>query len=387
MNRTPLAWLNLTHDPRRLALAVAGIGFAVLLMCMELSIRKALVDNSIAVIEHMNGQLFIVSKAEYTIAVREGFSHQRLAQARGCPAVRGAYPLYIETHRSSFKNLDLNGEAPPIRVLAFKPDDPVFDFPQVESHRRELRLPNRALYDNKSKDEYGAVTVGQRVELAEHALQIVGLFSLGTDFANDGNLITSDLTYRDMFPTGPGRDPLTTVDVGIIRLNVNKKRDVLEACRDLRQRLPPDVDVLTKDEFVARERLFWNESTPIGFIFWLGTWMGFIVGSVICYQILSTDVTEHLPQFATLKAMGYANRYFVWVILQEAVFLSLMGFVPGVLLSMLFCWAASHLTHLTVDVPLLTAIQVLLISMAMCAVSARLAVQRVMRVDPAELFA
>jgi putative ABC transport system permease protein len=359
----------------------------VLLMCMELSIRKALVDNSIAVIEHMNGQLFIVSKAEYTIAVREGFSHQRLAQARGCPAVRGAYPLYIETHRSSFKNLDLNGEAPPIRVLAFKPDDPVFDFPQVESHRRELRLPNRALYDNKSKDEYGAVTVGQRVELAEHALQIVGLFSLGTDFANDGNLITSDLTYRDMFPTGPGRDPLTTVDVGIIRLNVNKKRDVLEACRDLRQRLPPDVDVLTKDEFVARERLFWNESTPIGFIFWLGTWMGFIVGSVICYQILSTDVTEHLPQFATLKAMGYANRYFVWVILQEAVFLSLMGFVPGVLLSMLFCWAASHLTHLTVDVPLLTAIQVLLISMAMCAVSARLAVQRVMRVDPAELFA
>ncbi|HVA51355.1 MAG TPA: ABC transporter permease DevC [Pirellulales bacterium] len=379
---TPLAWLNLTHDRRRLALALAGVGFAVLLMCMELSFRQALFDSTVEVIRQMNAELIITSRAQYTIVVRETFSRRRVAQAEACPGVLAAYPLYLETHRSNLKNSE-TGEAVTIRVLAFNPDHPVFNMPEVESHRSDLRLADRVLFDRKSKPEYGHVTQGQSIELAGRSVDVVGLFTLGTDFANDGNLMTSDETYRRLFPV-PGNDPLSAVDVGLVRLKSGQS--LLDRQRDLQELLPDDVVVLTKQEFEQRERWFWETSTPIGYIFWLGTLMGFIVGSVICHQILYTDVADHLPEFATLKAMGYGNRYFVWLIMQEAVLLSLLGFVPGVACSQLICYLVAMLTNLKVGVHLATALTVLGMSIVMCIVSGCMTVRKVMELDPAELF-
>jgi putative ABC transport system permease protein len=381
--RTPLAWLNLTHNKRRLSLALAGVGFAVLLMCMELSFREALYDSTVAVIRHMNADLFITSKAKYTIIVRESFSRRRLAQAQASDAVAATYPLYIETKRSNLKN-DKTGEALPIRVLAFNPDDPVFNMPEVEQDLRDLRLPDRALYDRKSKPEYGEVWSGKSIELAGRKLQVIGLFTLGTDFANDGNLITSDLTYRQLFPGRPGDDPLSAVDVGLVRLKPGADPKAVKD--ELLKILPSDVTVYTKDEYLAKELSFWETSTPIGYIFWLGALMGFFVGFVICYQILYTDVSDHLPEFATLKAMGYSNSYFFWVVLQESVLLSLMGFLPGVLASEAICLLVARLTNLSVGVYWPTALGVLLLSTVMCMIAGCVAVQRVMRLDPAELF-
>jgi putative ABC transport system permease protein len=384
MNRTPLALLNLTHDRRRLALALAGIGFAVLLMCMELSFRQALFDSTVAVIRNMNADLVIASKAHYTIIVRETFDRHRLAQAQACPAVASASPLYFESRRSTLKNRE-TGEALPIRVLAFNPDHPVFDIPEINEHLAELRLPDRALFDRKSKPEYGAVVPrAEPIELAGHNLEVVGLFSLGTDFANDGNMIVSDITYQRLFPAPGGRDPLEDVDFGLLRLKPGS--DLLQAQLVVRSLLPDSVVVLTKQEFEDQERSFWETSTPIGYVFWVGTLMGFIVGSVICYQILYTDVADHLPEFATLKAMGYANRYFIWLILQEAVLLSIFGFVPGVISSEIICQIVAMLTGLKVGVHAATAAVVLLMSVAMCIVSGSLTVRKVMEVDPAELF-
>jgi putative ABC transport system permease protein len=382
--KTPLAWLNLTHDRRRLALALAGIGFAVLLMCMELSFRQALFDSTVAVIHTMNADLVITSRAQYTIIVRETFDRRRLVQAQGCPAVASASPLYLETRRSTLKNRE-TGEALPIRVLAFNPDHPVFNMPEVTSRLADLRLPDRALFDQRSKPEYGNIVPNAKpIEVAGHDLQVVGIFSLGTDFANDGNLITSDVTYQRLFPGFAGEDPLEQVDFGLLRLK--PASDVREVQRELRSRLPEDVSVLTKQEFEDQERGFWETSTPIGYIFWLGTLMGFVVGSVICYQILYTDVADHLPEFATLKAMGYANRYFIWLILQEAVLLSIFGFVPGVVSSEIICRIVATLTGLKVGVHAATALVVFLMSVAMCVVSGSLTVRKVMEVDPAELF-
>ncbi|HVX15415.1 MAG TPA: ABC transporter permease DevC [Pirellulales bacterium] len=383
MRRTPLAWLNLTHNRRRLALAAAGVGFAVLLMCMELSFRDALFDSTVAVLRQMNADLVIASRAQYTIIVGQPFPHRRLVQARSSEAVAAAYPLYIETKRSNLKN-PLTGEALPIRVLAFNPDDPVFNLPAVNEHLHDLRLPDRALYDRKSKPEYGEVLPGTSIELAGSRLQVIGLFSLGTDFANDGNLITSDLTFSRLFPAAPGENPLDTVDIGLVKLNPGWDKE--EAASKLRERLADDVAVFTLEEYVERELNFWKTSTPIGYIFWLGALMGFIVGGVICYQILYTDVSDHLPEFATLKAMGYANRYFIWVILQESILLSLLGFFPGVAASELVCRAVAWLTNLRVAVHTPTAVAVLSMSVLMCIVSGLIAVRRVMKLDPAELF-
>ncbi|HXT60828.1 MAG TPA: ABC transporter permease DevC [Pirellulales bacterium] len=383
--RTPLAWKNLTYDLRRLALAVAGVGFAVLLMCMELSFREALFDSTLALIRKLDAQLIITSSAKYTIIVREPFARRRLFQALGCEGVGAADGLEIETQLSLLKNLD-TGEDQPIRVLAFDPDDHVLNIEAVERRIDQLRLPDTALFDRKSKSSYGvAPPYDEPLELAGRRIKVVGDFELGTDFANDGNMIVSDLNYHRLFPErDAGEDGMAEVDIGVVKTKAGA--DVLATRERLRRQLPDDVTIFTKQEFEDQERRFWQTATPIGYIFWLGTMMGFVVGIVICYQILYADIADHMAEFATLKAMGYGNAYFIGLVLQEAVILSLLGFVPGVAFSELLCQCVAGMTGLLVRVSEPTLLSVLVLSLGMCIASGCLAMRKLMSADPAELF-
>jgi putative ABC transport system permease protein len=375
----------LTYDLRRLALAVAGVGFAVLLMCMELSFREALFDSTLALIRKLDAQLIITSSAKYTIIVREPFARRRLFQALGCEGVGAADGLEIETQLSLLKNLD-TGEDQPIRVLAFDPDDHVLNIEAVERRIDQLRLPDTALFDRKSKSSYGVVPpYDEPLELAGRRIKVVGDFELGTDFANDGNMIVSDLNYHRLFPErDAGEDGMAEVDIGVVKTKAGA--DVLATRERLRRQLPDDVTIFTKQEFEDQERRFWQTATPIGYIFWLGTMMGFVVGIVICYQILYADIADHMAEFATLKAMGYGNAYFIGLVLQEAVILSLLGFVPGVAFSELLCQCVAGMTGLLARVSQPTLLLVLALSLGMCIASGCLAMRKLMSADPAELF-
>ena len=384
--RTPLAWKNLTYDLRRLALAVGGVGFAVLLMCMELSFREALFDSTLALIRTLDGELIITSTAKYTLIVREPFARRRLLQALGCEGVASAGGLEIETQLSLLKNLT-TGEDQPIRLLAFDPDDRVLNIPAVDRHMAQLRLPDAALFDVKSKSSYGVTPpYNQRLELGGRKIKLVGEFELGTDFANDGNLIMSDLNYHKLFPErNVGADGMAETEIGVVKLKPGA--DALATRDRLQRQLPDDVTVFTKQEFEDQEKRFWQTATPIGYVFWLGTMMGFIVGIVICYQILYSDIADHMAEFATLKAMGYANRYFIGVVLQEAVILSFLGFLPGVAVSEALCKFVAGATGLLARVSVMTLTQVLFLSLGMCIASGCLAMRKLMSADPAELFA
>lgn len=381
--RIPLAWKNLTHDVRRLLLAAGGVGFAVLLMCMQLAFQDALFDSTLAMIRKLDADLIIVSKAKYTVIVRETFSRRRLYQALQVPGVQSAAPLYVETLLSLVKDLR-SGSTHPIRVLAFDPRHSVMT-PGVISAQalRALERPGTVLFDNKSKDEYGRLAPGVQVELAGQTVELVGQFSLGTDFANDGNLVTSTETYKQLF-LGGAASGLGSVDLGLLKI---REGESPEEVRDQVQRvLSHDVVVRTRREFEDQELAFWKRSTPIGYIFQAGVTMGFLVGVIICYQILYADIADHMAEFATLKAMGYPNRYFIGIVLQESVFLSLMGFVPGVLASRLLCVLVAWKTGLLVGLSLNLLFWVLILTLAMCVVSGTLTMRKVVGTDPAELF-
>ncbi|MBL9124447.1 MAG: ABC transporter permease, partial [Planctomycetaceae bacterium] len=237
--RVPLAWQNLTHNKRRLGLAIAGVGFAVLLMFMQLGFRNGMLDSNVAFVEALNADLIITSAARYTLSVSEPFARQRLVQVKSFPGVAGAYPVYIETRQSSLVNSD-DGVARPIRTIAFELDDPAFKLAAVESQRGALRIPQTALVDAKNKPDFGPVAVGEEVALAGRPVRIVGQFRLGTDFANDGNLVTSAETLATLFPSRYGRgNPLDRVDLGLVRIaNGARARDVQA---DLVRSLPSDV--------------------------------------------------------------------------------------------------------------------------------------------------
>jgi putative ABC transport system permease protein len=388
--QTPLAWRNLTHNRRRLAVAVCGIGFAVVLMFTEAGFENALFDSQVKVFEDLNADLILSSAAYRALVSRETFAQQRMVQARACPGVKAAYPVYIQLMGTAWKGPACREHL--IRVLAFDTSKPICSLAEVTACAGALEAPGAVLFDMRGKREkYGvpdstaAVVRQTGAELGGRAVHVVGTFAMGTDFISDGNVILSQRNFARHCPQRvPGGDPLSRVDIGVLQLENPSAARQVQA--QLQQALPADVKVWTKAEFIADENRFWNESMGIGFVFKLGKWIGFLVGVIICYQIINADVSDHMAEFATLKAMGRRNRYFVGLVLREALYLSLLSFVPGLLISLLLYDLLARYTGLlmTLSVPRAAAIAVW--TTAMCAISGGLAMRRILAADPADLY-
>ncbi len=150
--------------------------------------------------------------------------------------------------------------------------------------------------------------------------------------------------------------------------------------------MPDDVLLLTKSEFVQREVAYWSGSTPIGYVFTLGAIIGIIVGVIIVYQILFSDVQGHLAEYATLKAMGYTNGYLKGLVISESFFLSVLGFIPAMGLSVLLYNRAAEATQLPIEMTIERAVMVFVATMLMCVASGLLAIRKLDSLDPAEVF-
>lgn len=387
--RVPLAWLNLTHDKRRLIIRVLGVTFAVFLMFVELGFWNALLDAGVQLIQQFQGDLIIVSKARYAMAIKEQFTRRRLDQARTVPGVKAAYPVYLEYTHSFWKDTGTpeveRSSSHPIRVIAFDPDQPVLNNPEVCAQQADLKTLYDVLLDRRSKREYGERQAGIQRELSQHTVHVTGTFQLGTDFTSDGSVVMSDLTYARLFPNELAPEAtLGLADVGVVQLEPGA--DVEAIRRAVQAEMLDDVNVYTKQEFIEKEKHYWRTATPVGFIFLFGLCMGFIVGAVICYQIISTDVAEHLAEFATLKAIGYNNAYLNLMVLRESLWLAVLGFLPGLALS---AGLYSGLNE-AVGLPMrFTPLRILLIfglTALMCVLSGLLALRKVRTADPAEVF-
>lgn len=144
--------------------------------------------------------------------------------------------------------------------------------------------------------------------------------------------------------------------------------------------------LLTRDEFVQREVDYWSGSTPIGYVFTLGAVIGTIVGLIIVYQILFSDVQSHLAEYATLKAMGYTSAFLKGLVIRESFYLSVLGFVPALGLSILLYDQAAQATQLPMEMTIERGAVVFVVTVLMCAFSGLLAIRKLDNLDPAEVF-
>ena len=154
----------------------------------------------------------------------------------------------------------------------------------------------------------------------------------------------------------------------------------------LNKSLPNDVRVLTKDEFIEFEKNYWKTSTAIGFIFSLGAFMGFIVGCVVVYQILYSDVTDHLPEYATLLAMGYRLKSLFFVVAREGFLLALFGYLPAYVSGQILYAVIRNSTKLPIIMDLNKSITIFFLILVMCMGSAGIAMRKLVDADPAEIF-
>ena len=398
----PLAWRNLAHDKVRFALFASGIGFAVVLMGVQYGIMNAMLDSNTALIRRLKCELVLVSPNKAALVFRGGVSRRRVEQAEGVAGVRSVSPLYLEYATAQLRHTagDPKGRTNTrqIRVIGVDPAADVLDLPGVTADEwRALNTPGTALYDRKSRPHpdqtnhpgesvFGKLEPGARTELAGRDITLVGGFEIGFDFSTDGSLVVSDRTFsgwvrEPLYPL----NPLAEADLGCVKLKPGADPDAVKAA--LQAKFPEgDVLVLTRDELEAREKRFWWTNTPIGFAFGAGVVLGFVVGMVICYQILASDVADHLPEYATLKAIGYTNRYLSWVVLQESLILAAAGFVPGIAVTYATYLLLTEMTGLPMVLTPGRFALILGLTVVMCVASGMLAVGKVKKVDPADVF-
>jgi len=381
--RIPLAWLLLTRQPVRLAVALAGIAFAGILMFMQLGFRDGLFDASVTIHRLFDTDLVLISPRSSSSVSMAGFPRRRLVQAMADPDVEGITPVHWNL--LLWRNPDTKATRS-ILTLGFEPADPLFTDPSLAPKAKLLQDRGRVLFDELSRPEFGPVAEwfrgGRTVEseINGKKVRVAGLVGLGTSFGADGNLLTSQETYLQLLPnTPPG-----SIEVGLIRLRAGAVAD--EVVERLKRDLPDDVSVLTKTGFIAFEQNYWRSSTSIGFIFTLGAAMGFVVGCVIVYQILYSDVSDHLPEYATLMAMGYRLPTLLGVVAREGILLAVFGYLPAYAAGQGLYLLVRNATQLPVSMNLTRALTVFIMILVMCMGSATLAMRRLGDADPAEIF-
>jgi len=381
--RAPLGWAQLAHRPMRLAVAVAGIAFAVLLILMQLGFRSALFESAVRYQERLDYDIALFSPDSVFIVRPEEFSIRRLYQVLGDPDVISAWPVYI--FPAVWKN-PWTDQRRSINAVGFDPQHPILQTDGFEAARPLLPAQNVVAFDALSRPEFGPVgdtiAAGERLitEINDREMEVVATFDMGSSFGIDGSLLMSDDNWLRIFPDRP-RD---RIQLGLLQIaegaDVTVVRDRLEAL------LPADVLVLTKNQFIERERAYWNSATPIGYVFAFGAIMGFIVGAIIVYQILFADVSEHINEYATLRAIGYSNGFISGIVLQQAAVLAVLGFIPGVAVVHQLYGVTAAATMLPLYLTTDRVVSVFLLTLLMCAISALIAVRKVRRLDPAEVF-
>jgi putative ABC transport system permease protein len=379
----PLAWKQLAADPKRLVTAVIGVAFGITLMLFQLGLYNAI--NAMVVLPHaqLRGDLYLTSLDWESFGSNRGFTRRRLSQARALPEVESVTPLYIGFVYWTNPETGLSKVA---LTLAFDPSENPFKPGAVRDQSHKLQDPEAVLFDALSSSEYGRVPELLQanptlpVEIDKKHAMVKGLFTMGPTLAASANLVMSDeawFRYRTDVPRN-------MANVGVI--NLRPGTNAASTAAELRLLLPKDVRVVTREAFIREEQAYWDKRTPVGFVVGAGMLVGMLVGAIVVYQILYSDVNDHLKEYATLKAIGMGDLFFTVLVLEEALLLVVMGAPPALALTALLNSSARSSVNLPAYVEPVQVLTVLLAVAVACLLAGQLATRKLRAADPASVF-
>lgn len=381
--RLPIGWLQLSHNKGRLAAAVAGVAFANLLVFMQLGILGALNGSTVAPFSMLNADILISSEDGNTLTDSGNVARARMFQALAVPAVASAAPLFVGNLPVSMED----GTSVSLLTFGFDTMQPGFASRPISKRLEDLEIENTALLDFNTRGVPAPVIESLAngnpfvFEANGQTISAIGTVEVGGGFLADGTLVVSDQTFLRLFERRSSGAP------SHILVNVNDATSVRTVVERLRAALPTEsVKVQAINDAAQADLAFMSTERPTGIIFGFGVLIGIIVGIVIVYQVLSTDVADHLSEYATFKAMGYGQPFFLGVVFEEAIVLAIFGFIPGFLVSIGLYSGLSSVTSLPVSMEPGRAILVFLGTVSACTLSGAIATRRLATADPAELF-
>lgn len=364
----------LVHDRRRLAGSALGIGMAVIILFVEMGFFFGVIDSQINVAKLIQGELVVLHPGRSNLNKWTRFPRQRLDQIAALPEVAAAIPYYKGT--VGLLNEE-SGQVRRIVAVAFPPETPPIKLGLPPEVVAQLKRPDTILFDRLSRKIYGKPRVGNEVWIDEKPYLVAGTVKIGPTIIHDGAVIMSESSRLAL-------DPEDEPIMGVLRLRRGAQpQAVLEKIAAAGF---DDVTVLTREALVDREVNFTVTAAPIGLLFGFGVIAGLVVGTMVCYQILFNEITDHLPQFATLRAMGYSDGFIRRVILEQAGLLSVAGFVVGLAAAAGIYYYIQNETALIMQITLARGLFGFFLTAGMCVAGGLLAMRRVTLADPADLY-
>ncbi len=382
--RTPLGWLQLKREPARLAAAIAGIAFADLLMFLQLGVLSALYATNIQVHEALNADVVLISPQARDIINSGTIPRARLYQAAASSSVASSEAIYLSFLDWKSPGTGRRGS---MTLIGVDPYGHALLPNEIAQQLPKLMMPDSGLFDRGSRgDESKLLAIVDHggtvsAEIQRRTITLVGAFRMGAGFGSDGQIVVSQDTFLHFFPLRSAG----SITLGLLRLKPGVDPEPFVA--QLTQTMPDDTRVFTKAQFIQFANDWQTKNAPIAFIFGLGTFMGFLMGIAMVYQILSSDVNEHMAEYATFKAMGYSNGYLSGVIFEESIILAGVGFGPGLLIGMGLYFVIHAGTALPIGMTWTRAAGVFLLTLMLSVISGVLAARKVRKADPAEVFA
>jgi putative ABC transport system permease protein len=372
----PIARKNVFQNKKRAAAAVSGIAFSVLLVFMQLGFLQGARTAAAALFDRFDYDLGIVSERYKFMGAPDRFDKMRLTQAQVIPEIESWVNLNISNGWWKDPDSDLTSE---LMIFGITLDPGFVHDPEIRSGVENIRKNNTVLVDVYSHPGYGDLTVGREVEINEKTVTITGQFKLGVSLFSDGCVIMSNDNFFRLTRSDPRK-----LNYGFLRIKGDADPEAVK--EKLERILPDDVLVFTREEMIRQEQDYFISVKPVGVIFQTGVVVAFIVGVVILFQVLNTDISNRLNEFATLKAMGFNSRFIYGIGVKQALMYALMSYFPA----LGFAYVVFHVVHALSKMPMdLTpgmAGFVFSMSLMMCIISCILGLQKVRRTDPAELY-
>lgn len=381
--RLPIGWLQLIHNRARLLAALAGVAFASLLILMQLGFMGALINSVALPYGQMHADILISASDTNTLADASPVPRQRMYEALSVQGVSSVVPVYYG--KIEWKQPD--GTVRTLDTFGISLDAMTFDNAEIEAARPLLALADHAIIDRRTRNVptqlFDGIAAGtsHRFEAKGRTLTVFDTFTIGGGFTADGYLIVSEQTFLSLFPQRSAGAP------NHIFVKLDDTRSVDSVVAELRKVLPAyDSIVHSKDDAVRRDQAFQTTQRPVGIVFGFGVAIGVLVGIIIVYQVLASDVADHLREYATMKAIGYRQRFFLGIVFEEALVLAIFGFLPGLAASLGLYAAVRALTGLPIFMSFERAVLVMAGVIVMCLVSGLVATRKLARANPADLF-
>ncbi|MEM8735607.1 MAG: ABC transporter permease [Planctomycetota bacterium] len=411
--KTPIALYNLWHQGAKTLVSIGGVAFALLLVFMQLGFKGAVSFTATNVLERMDFDILIRPAGYLHLYEANVFDRHWLDVARNTDGVENAVPLWVMIqnwrklpNREQIGSAEFESQYLPVAVIAFSPRDNLFlpdQLPEVRQAAGVLARSDALLLDDSTKQDYGPWNgstfteedvrksaepgFSMRVpELSGRAYEIGGLFRLGTGLAANAAAIMGPSAFQRISPW----DIRDNAVLGLVRVDDKTQLDnVVQTLRSRVQVGPdgvPAVTVLSRDEALEAERNYWLWDQPIGLIFQMGVIISLLVGAAIVYMVLSTDVANRLPEYATLMAMGYSRVYLVGIVMTQALVLCAAGFLTALIAAVGLYRLTSTFSGIPLTMDQYKIIQVAVLGVVMCCASGLLALRKLWKAEPASLF-